>query len=456
MSEIRKNAQGWNRRQFMARTAGAGAALAMAAVVPQPRARSKDLVNGKITVGCVGIKGRGNALFHHFGSVPEQVDVKYACDIDSEVLGRRSGEFEKRFGRTPERVADFRRLLDDKSIDAVTLGTPDHWHALQTIHACQAGKDVYCEKPDGHNLEEGQVMTAAAKKYGRVVQLGTQARSDPHLLELVEYIKAGHLGRVVMAKAWESTKQANLKNPPDSEAPSTVDYDVWLGPAPKRQFNPLRFHGNWRWFFDYGSGDLGNDGVHRLDIARWMLETAVTASGEKPLGLPRSVSASGGKYYFEDAQEWPDTMLVTYDYPGRLLSYEMRVWAPYPIDGEDEGAAVFGENGYLIIGNKRWRHYNGKKADLVKEVQRGSAAEMAHVHNFLDCMRSRGKPNADLETVGRVSSLLCHLGNVAWRAQKTVKFDYEAYKFTGDAEAEKFRTRAEYRKPYSLPTVGEV
>jgi predicted dehydrogenase len=418
------------------------------------RAASKDLVNGKINVCCAGIKGRGNSLFHEFGKC-DDVIVKYACDVDSEVLDRRTGEFTSAHGATPEKIKDFRRALDDKDCDAIVLGTPDHWHAIPTILACQAKKDVYVEKPDGHNLVEGQVMTAAAKKHGRVIQLGTQARSCPDLLALVDYVKQGHLGRVVMAKAWESSRQKDLGKPADTEAPATVDYDFWLGAAPKRPFNPLRFHGNWRWFFDYGAGDLANDGVHRLDQARWFLEVAVEASGEKPLGMPRSVSASGGKYYFDDAQEWPDTLMVTYDYPGRLLTYEMRIWAPYPIDGEPEGAAIFGDKGSLIIGGGRWRHL-GPKGEVVKEGTRAkSGADAAHVRNFLDCMRSREKPNADEETVGRLSSLLCHMGNVAWRVGRTVKFDYDAYKFTDD-EANQFRTRAEYRAPWTLPKPEDV
>lgn len=443
------------RREFLkdASTAAVAASTFLVGCSTQ-RAASKDLVNGKINVCCAGFRGRGNTLFLEFGKCDDVV-VKYACDLDTEVLDRRTGEFTSKYGATPEKITDFRKALDDKNCDALVLGTPDHWHAIPTIMACQAGKDVYVEKPDGHNLVEGQVMTAAAKKHGRIIQLGTQARSCPDLLLLVDYVKQGALGRVTMAKAWESSKQKNLGNPPDGEPPATVDYDFWLGPAPKRPFNPLRFHGNWRWFFDTGAGDLANDGVHRLDQARWFLEVATEASGEKPLGMPKKVSALGGKYYFDDAQEWPDTMMVTYDYGHKLLSYEMRIWSAYPQDGEPEGAAVYGDNGYLVIGGSRWRHF-GPKGDLVKEGTRAkSGADAAHVRNFLDCMRSRGKPNADEETVGRLSSLLCHLGNAAWRVGRTVEFDYDKYQFT-DEEANKYRTRPEYRAPWLLPKVEDV
>jgi predicted dehydrogenase len=325
---------------------------------------------------------------------------------------------------------------------------------LPTIHACQTGKDVYVEKPDGHNILEGQTMVAAMKKHGRVVQLGTQARSGIFQAAAMKYIAAGNLGKVRFAKAWESAKQGSIGNPPDSEPPKGVDYDTWLGPAPKRAFNEKRFHGNWRWFFDYGTGDLGNDGVHRLDVARWALETAVAAEGKQLASVPKVVSAHGGKYYFDDAQVWPDTMMVTYDYGGHLLTYEMRVWNRYPLHEESEGAAVYGDSGYVVIGNSRWRAFD-ERGTLVKE-ESNVYQDVAHARNFIDCMRSREKPVADLETVGHPSSLLCHLGNVAWRVGRTVKFDSVTYTFGDDEDANAFLTRQEYRKPWVLPKTSEV
>jgi predicted dehydrogenase len=409
--------------------------------------------NDRVTVAVAGVRGRGGGLLHTFAGLPE-VDVKYVCDVDRSVLDRRAAEVASNTGRAPEKIKDFRRALDDPSIDALVLGTPDHWHALPAIMACQAGKDVYVEKPDGHNIIEGQTMVAAARKHGRIVQLGTQGRSGPHILEAVEYIRGGHLGRALLAKAWESARQGSIGHPDDSEPPPGVDYDFWLGPAPKRPFNERRFHGDWRWFFDYGTGDLGNDGVHRLDIARWGLEAAVAAWGEPALGLPRAVSAHGGKYYFDDAQEWPDTMLVTYDYPGRVLTYEMRVWTPYPMLGESEGAAVFGDEGYVVIGNGRWTAH-GRKGEKVAEGA-GGYNDAGHAQNFIDCMRSREKPAADLETVGHPSSLLCHLGNVAWRVGRTVRFDPQTYRFLDDEDANRLLTRPEYRQPWLLPKIADV
>ncbi len=439
-----------DRRKFLESSAAAGVVTALSAIA----ARKAVAANDKISVCMVGVKGRGGGVLNTFASLPE-VEVRYVCDLDEGVLASRLSQVEQKAGNKPQGIKDYRRVLEDKTLDAIVLGTPDHWHALPTIHACQAGKDVYVEKPDGHNIQEGRVMVAAAKKHKRIVQLGTQARSGPHMLSCMEYLKTGALGKVRFGKAWESAKQGAIGYPVDSEAPKGVDYDFWLGPAPLRPFNRARFHGSWRWFFDYGTGDLGNDGVHRLDMARWALETAAAAQNETLPAVPRAVSALGGKFYFDDAQEWPDTLMVTYDFaPGYLLTYEMRVWNSYPLHEESEGAAVHGDNGYVVIGNSRWRAFDAR-GKLVKEDSAGYN-DLGHAQNFLDCMRSRARPNADLETVGHPSSLLCHLGNAAWRAGRTLHFDPETYTFKNDADANQFLTRAEYRQPWVLPGVDEV
>ena len=437
-----------DRRTFLH---GSAAATALA-VSQRLAAQAHAAPNERITVCVMGVRGRGGSLLDTFASLPD-VDVKYVCDLDPNVLGSKVNRVAARTGRKPEAIKDFRNALDDKSVDALVMGTPDHWHALPTILACQADKDVYVEKPDGHNILEGRTMVAAMKKYRRIVQLGTQARSGQMQHSAMRYIAEGHLGKVRFAKAWESSRQGSIGHPPDGNPPAGVDYDFWLGPAPKRPFNPRRFHSSWRWFFDYGTGDLGNDGVHRLDVARWALATAIEAQGESPLGLPRAVSAHGGKYYFDDAQEWPDTLMVTYDYPGYVLTYEMRVWNGYPLHGEAEGAAVHGDSGYVVIGNRRWRAFDPKGKEISSES--GSDNSLAHAHNFTQCMRTREKPAADLETVGHPSSLLCHLGNAAWRLGRTVEFNPDSYSL-GDDEANAYLTRTEYRKPWLLPKIAEL
>jgi len=437
-----------DRRAFLAGASAASGLLATAAATGE-QTRS---ANERIGVCVMGVRGRGGGLLNTFAALPD-VDVQYVCDLDPTVLDSRTAQVAASTGRRPQAIQDFRRALDDKGVDALVIGTPDHWHALPTIFACQAGKDVYVEKPDGHNLLEGRTMVAAMQKYGRIVQLGTQARSGPLQHSAMQYIAEGHLGKVRFAKAWESSQQGSIGHPADGQPPADVDYDFWLGPAPLRPFNPRRFHGSWRWFFDYGTGDLGNDGVHRLDVARWALETAIAAQGEPPLGPPRAVSALGGKFYFDDDQEWPDTLMAVYEYPGYLLTYEMRVWNRHPLHEESEGAAVLGDSGYVVIGNSRWRAFDDRGRQVREE--KGSYNDAGHARNFLDCMRSRARPTADLETVGHPSSLLCHLGNAAWRSGRTLHFDPETYSL-GDDHANQFVTRPEYREPWRLPDIASL
>ena len=439
-----------NRRDFLRSAAAGGALAAGAPAVALGLAGAP--ASEKIAVAVAGLRGRGNNLLQSFAGI-ENVDVRYVVDIDASVLGQRRGEMLKETRHRPEAIADFRRALDDKSIDALVLGTPDHWHAIPTILACQAGKDVYTEKPDGHNILEGHTMVAAARKHQRIVQMGTQSRSSTPHLETIDWIRKGHLGKVRRAVAWESSRQGNLGRPADGTPPSGVDYDFWLGPAPKRPFNPLRFHANWRWFFDYGTGDLGNDGVHRLDYARWGLEAGLAAQGETLPKFPRAVSALGGKYYFDDAQEWPDTLHVDYDYGNCLMSYEMRIWCPHPIRGETEAAAVYGDRGYAVFSNGPCRAFDEQGKLVFEKGGSNLDATGHHARNFLDCMRTRKRPAADLETVGHPSSLLCHVGNIAWRVGRTLRYDIETSLFIDDAEANRLRSRAEYRKPWELPVV---
>jgi predicted dehydrogenase len=444
-----------NRRQFLQHTA-AGAAAATATAVLAQDAPKKSAASERLRVGFVGTAGRAGSLLSGFAGMKD-VDVVALCDIDRRRLDNAAQELEKRTGKKPATELDFRKLIDDPKIDAIVVGTPDHWHAIPTIHACLAGKDVYVEKPDGHNIVEGQRMVAAMRKNKRIVQMGTQSRSIRHFQSAIDYIRSGKLGRCLVAKAWESAKQAPIGRPPDGKPPEGVDYNTWLGSAPQRPFNPVRFHGNWRWFFDYGTGDLGNDGVHRIDAAIWALSAALEARGEGPLPLlPRYVSTVGGKWYFDDAQEWPDTLQVDWQYdipgqPGRILTYEMRLSTPYPYHGVAEGSAVFGDKAYIIIAKDGWRAF-GNDSKLIHE-ESGQMEDAPHIRNFIDCVKSRKKPNADLETVGHPSSVFCHAGNVAWRTGRKLTLDPATEMFVNDDEANALRTRPEYRKPWVLPEV---
>lgn len=412
------------------------------------------LPSERVRVGIVGAGGRALSLIKTF-SANDLVEVVAIADVDSNRLPNGIAEAEKRQKVRPRGEGDFRRLIDDASIDAIVVGTPDHWHAIPTILACQAGKDVYVEKPDGHNIEEGRRMVAAMRKHKRIVQMGSQHRSTKRVQSAIEFVRSGGLGRCTVAKAWESTKQSDIGFPADSKPPGGVDYDMWMGPAPKRPFNVNRFHGRWRWFYDYGTGDLGNDGVHRLDMAIALLNAACEAQGDPTIGMPSKISAHGGKWYFDDAQEFPDTMQVTYEYGAgahsKLLSYEMRIWAPYHYLDQSEGAAVFGDRGYIVMGNRDWTAFARGGEILAKGS--GDSHEGPHVQNFIDCVRSRRKPYCDLETIGHPASVLCHAGNIAARVGRTLGFDARTETFNNDSEADALRTRSEYRKPWLLPEV---
>ena len=439
------------RRGFLKLSSGLLISSGLAAK-PTPSAGAG--ANDTLVIAMMGVRGRAGSLMKGFAQMPD-VEIKTLIDIDSRLLPDAVAKVESWKGKRPGTTSDFRDVLDDRDIDAIVVGTPDHWHAIPTIKGCQAGKHVYVEKPDGHNIREGQTMVKAARRHDRVVQMGVQSRSGVHFAEAIDYLRGGAIGKALYARAWESSRQRSIGKPADLPAPPKgVDYDTWLGPAPERPFNPMRFHGNWRWFFDYGTGDLGNDGVHRIDMARRGLEAALAAQGGKPLGMPTVCSATGGKRYFDDMQEFPDTLFTTWDYPDRKASilYEMRVWTPYKLDDEAEGAAIFGDKGYVIIGNRRWRAFDGD-GKLVTEG-RGKSAEYdaAHKRNFVDCIASGKRPNCDIE-IGHTTSVLCHLGNIAWRVGRTIRFDPETQTIQNDPQANALRTR-EYRSPWQLPEVG--
>lgn len=423
-------------------------------LVSQLSKSAKAAASQRVRVGIMGAGGRAMSLIQSF-SANEFVEVVAIADLDPNRLGPGVMAATKLQGKEPKSESDFRKLIDDPSIDALVIGTPDHWHAIPTIMACQAGKDVYVEKPDSHNIVEGMRMVAAMRKYGRIVQMGSQHRSTERLQSAIEFVRSGQLGRVLVAKAWESSKQGAIGFPADSQPPPGVDYDMWIGPAPKRPFNVNRFHGRWRWLYDYGTGDLGNDGVHRLDMAVALLSAACETQGDGPIGLPNTIFANGGKWYFDDAQEFPDTMQVNYEFgtgkKTKLLTYEMRVWAPYGYLNESEGAAVFGDQGYLTMGNERWTAIG--KGGKVLASGEGGSHEKPHVQNFIDCIKSRAKPYCDLETVGHPASVLCHAGNISARVGRKLTLDPTTEVFINDTEANALRTRQEYRKPWLLPEV---
>ena len=322
--------------------------------------------------------------------------------------------------REPRWESDFRRVLDDSSIDAVVIATPDHWHAPMTILACQAGKDVYVEKPVSHNVREGQQMVAAARRYGRVVQSGLQQRSGTHFQSAVEFVRSGRLGAVHLAKAWTVHRRKPIGRKRDGMPPDGVDYDLWLGPAPLRPFNANRFHYNWHWFWDYGTGELGNWGTHMLDVARWGLGVGLP-NGSRPLAAG-STSTTTRRLLIRSSCSTP--------IPAPTIVWEHRLWSTHGMEGRSAAAAFYGEAGTLVVDRGGWKVY-----DLAETVACDSSEQpIAHLRNFVDCIKTRSRPAADIET-GHVSSALCHLGNIAYRVGREVTFFPETATFAADREA---------------------
>jgi predicted dehydrogenase len=306
-----------------------------------------------------------------------------------------------------------------------------------TILACQAGKDVYVEKPVSHNVREGQQMVAAARRHGRVVQSGLQQRSGSHFQSAVDFVRSGRLGAVHLAKAWTVHRRKPIGQKRDGMPPDGVDYDLWLGPAPLRPFNANRFHYNWHWFWDYGTGELGNWGAHMLDVARWGLG----------VGLPTRISATGGRFHFDDDQETPDTLVVQYAYPRATIVWEHRLWSTHGVEGRSAAAAFYGEAGTLVVDRGGWKVY-----DLAETIASDPGEQpISHLRNFVDCIKSRSRPTADIET-GHISSALCHLGNIAYRVGREVTFFPEVASFANDREANLLLSRS-YRSPWDLPSV---
>jgi predicted dehydrogenase len=426
-----------NRRYFLATTAAAGAL--------RPRLAS---ANDTIRVACVGIRGQGRSHIRVYSSMPN-VEVAALCDVDESVLEARSGELEKRRGRRPAAYTDYRKLLEDKSIDAVSIATPNHSHTLQTIWACQAGKDVYVEKPLSHNIFESRQIVAAANKHGRIVQHGTNSRSGAAIQEAIRKMREGLIGDVYMARGLCFKWRDTIGRTAPEAAPPGVHYDLWLGPAPKHEFTRNRFHYNWHWFWDYGNGDFGNQGIHEIDISRWGLGVE----------YPSKISAIGGHFLFDDDQETPNTMAVTCEFnrdgKKKLLVFEVRHWISNHeagIGGDKPGNTVgnifYGSNGYVVIGSDgRYSTFLGRE----QQPGPSSSEDGNHWANFIQAVRNR-KPeelNAPVEE-GATSCTLMHLGNIAYRLGRSISFDPATMTCPGDEEANQMFTRA-YRAPFVVP-----
>ena len=426
-----------DRRQFLRTSAGAAAGAATVTLLSSNPAKAAP--SERVTLCIVGVRGRGRSLAQNFARLPN-AQITHICDVNAPLLGPFGKQISDIQKSEPRPVQDLRRVLEDKSVDALVVATPDHWHALATIWGCQAGKHVYVEKPISHNVFEGRQMVAAARKYNRVVQVGTQSRSVPHMIEAIQYVRSGKLGQVHMAKAWNSQLRRRVMAVPDSPPPEGLDWNIWQGPAPERPYNENRYTYGWHWLWDYGTGDMGNDGVHDLDLARWGLgvDYPVTANG------------TGGKLFFEgDIQETPDTQVVTFTFPDSraILVYEQRLWSPYFQEGFENGVAFYGTEGYLLLGRRAWKVV--AKHNQVVLDRPENFSDVPHLENFLACIKSGQKPACDIEE-GHRSTLLAHLGNLSVRVGRPLKFDPKAETIIGDEEAAKLLKR-KGRKPFEIP-----
>ena len=418
-----------NRRYFIA----AGAAAVSSRIIAAPS-------DAAIRIGMIGMGGRGSAIMTSELKRVPNIKITHLCDVDQARLEKAQSAAAKAGYGNVRGSADLRRVLDDKEVDAVVIATPDHWHAPATILACAAGKDVYVEKPVSHNLREGRLMIDAARKYNRVVQAGMQSRSRPNTIRAVEIAHSNQLGRVLMAKAWNSQQRADIGTKPNSPAPAGLDYNTWVGPAEMVPFNENRLHYKWHWNWNFGTGDMGNDGAHQMDQARWALG----------VDLPKRVSGSGAKYYFTDDQQTPDSMNLTFDYGSKGLVWEMRIWHDYGLEGIDNGVAVYGTEGFLHIGrwNRKWGYrVFDKGGKMVEEQQDGK--EDFHMQNFIDCVISRKRPNCDIE-IGHISSAHCHLGNIVHRTGRNLNFNAANESIPNDAEANAM-LRRKYRNHWATP-----
>lgn len=407
--------------------------------------------NERINVALVGCGDMGKTNLRDFLRVPE-VECPAIADVDEERLGEGLQIVQEARGNTPEGYRDFRRIMDRKDIDAIIVATPDHWHALPTIYACQTGKDVYVEKPLATTIEEGRAMVAAARRYGRIVQVGTQQRSAGHFRDAVTFVRNGELGRIRMVRAWTYLDwKGDIGNPPDGDPPPHVDYDLWLGPAPKRPFNPMRFHHNFRWFWDYSGGLMTDWGAHMVDVVMWALD-------EDPVGA----MAIGGKYGFpDDIRETPDTQQSIVEYPSFTVLWEHMIGCGIGPWQREHGVEFHGENGILVVDRGGWEIHS--ETDRFRQPERvlrmtptprqagSSDYHFTHVQNFIDCMASRQRPVADVE-IGHRSAIACHLANIAVRLRRYFRWDGAGEQIIGDAEGQALVGRT-YRPPWVLPKV---
>lgn len=482
-----------SRREFLSRGGQTAAgiviagSLASCSSTPSRPAYARGAIgaNEQINLAVIGIRGRGMDLAEGFAEIPN-VRVKTICDIDENLFAERVKKIEEIQGLAPSTEDDLRRVFDDKDVDAVVIAVPNHWHALATVWACQAGKDVYVEKPSCHNIWEGRKMIEAARKYNRIVSVGFQNRSISNVRQAIQFLHDGKLGQIYMARGLCFKPRDSLGKCPDglgagkdydhwiwgekgqnydADYMSRVHYDLWLGPAPKRPFNYNRFHYNWHWNWDYGNGDIGNQSPHQFDVARWGMD-----KNEHPV----KVSSSGGYFAFDSDQQTPNTQAAMFEYPdGKILQFEVRglytngesaIASGQQTSKQEDikiGNLFFGTEGWMSINGSTWKTYYGRENEpgpssetvepAADPMDLAGAGGEGHLANFIRALRSGKKEDltCDIE-VGYMSSVLPHLANISYRLGRKLTFDGNKEKFVGDRKANRMLTRS-YRKPYVVP-----
>lgn len=412
---------------------GAGAAALTAA-----RPVRADL-NGKVRVAVIGLNGRGKDHIAGFMKQPD-VEIPVVCDVDLEVANKTVAMMEQRYGKKPEIIQDLRKLYERKDVDAVSIATPNHWHSLAAIWACQAGKDVYVEKPGSHNIYEGRKLVQAAHKYNRIVQHGVQLRSSVALQEAVQKLREGVIGKVYMARGLVYRWRPSIGKKGPAAVPATLNYDIWQGPAQERAYSPRFVHYNWHWHWDYGNGDVGNQGTHETDMCLWGLG----------VGLPSQVTSMGGKFLWDDDKETPEISTSTYLYPEekKMIQFEVRHWMTNDEGGVSVGNIFYGSEGFMTIeGYDKYSVFLGQKKELGPTRKEGGD----HYANFIKAVKSRktSDQNGPVETA-HTASALAHLGNISYRLGRQLTFDPKTERFVGDKAADAMLTR-QYRKPFQVP-----
>lgn len=446
------------RRKFI-KTTAAGSLAVSATPTILTGSRWKG-ANDRVNVAVIGIHGMGQNHISNYQQL-DNVEVAAICDVDENLFEERvQKHFRDKNLQEPKIYTDMRKLFEDKDIDAVSITTPNHWHALAAIWAIQAGKHVSVEKPCCHNIYEGQKLVEAAKKYDVIVQDGAEQRSNPCGISMADYLHSGKLGEVYLGKGLCYKWRDTIGKTPDEPIPDGVHYDLWLGPAPKRPFSKNRFHYNWHWNWDYGNGDMGNQGVHEMDVARWGL-------GVK---LPTKISAVGGHFVFDDDQETPNDLMTVFEFPNpdgggdkkKILQFEVRHWITnrelaskaqetnndYMVSASNEiGNLFYGSNGFMSKTVDSWQVFEGKE----RNPGASGSGLGNHYQNYINAIRANDQSlaKADIEE-GFYSCALIHLGNISYRLGRSLDFDPKNMKFKNDEEANSLLKR-EYREPFVVP-----